>query len=1155
MRIVRGLCAALLVLGLVSPAEADTATPKDFGPLPNAGDCRDFPPPCIQDPWTGKLDVSPHVVREGEAVTMTVSLEPGGVSFTLPNDHVNGRDCDTVKESRTIEVQNAEGRWETGDRNVATSATCTIHPGPTGWKWVTPQAGITGPCGSQIAVQEGRAEYAACAGTYASDYYGVIPKDSEKYGISGRLVMSDGRGMAGVPMTLAGPEGDSTVTDRQGGYYFLAKEGDYTVSAGADVCAEPVGDDCENSRKVHVGGSKSVNFRPRGEGLIEGHVLGPDSKPKANATVRIVGKDGTSVTTNGTGYYAARVPKGKYVMSVTSVEPPAKAGDSPTTTNYCADNSGEAKTDCTYAITVDVPPDVSVDWKTQKKATDIQVSLEGGEVVKGETFSVTMKVTNPRDEDLDTVTFADAAGFAVDKVKGDGGPPVTLTAGPNAPLPTVLPAKSTKTVTYRLTTGDLGDALLSVNVQGILPDKTVVKGSQGLTVTITQRKPTKEELQGLTVEGINDVLKLAAENDRKVTAEIGKAMKDHLGLPEPTPGDIAAAAQLGLPPEMAGVLRQKREEQAAFWQGYGEEFKNRVDKFGQAGGQFLSNTYDTLSDPEGRRQLSEKLVAGAGELGTSSLENLGYLGESILMNNTPEGALNILKENAAFAKRTVTALGEVAVGVPLVMQENHNAYKKDPIAYNRASGKEWGGASFEGVKEAAFGALGETGVRGIAAVAPKALEAVGLKRVTNLTEEIADSTAVGADSAETAARRLDLAEKANQTVQELPYGEVLDDATLVSKGGIRPTDARELEKIVKDVNEKFGVDFELGARTSEPLSAGIDGVAKREYIKPKAISSIDKLLGAEESLAGRASVFEPKLPSEQVLAGLERRQPGVTAKIQQRFADQDKLWKEFQDPNSGLQQLIKGSTETGLDGVSLMHPDGITAVVERPGYTFPKELGKLDKPAPAFSYLEQLDDPDFLRARGISTDDAAKFKQQISKYPDSARTRIVTEEKNGTTTFREGIKDKPIVSDLDLEYARPKDGKWPPGKRGQIEAFVNARLKKIGRFPEHGWSDAALDVPSDYFEVAAKFKLQTTLPANGKKAADDIVRQFKSMAKALRERAYTAPTKAMHDALMAKADKFEEVTADYLLKKYPPGEKIVIFSNGKPVVGSSTGGR
>jgi hypothetical protein len=1156
MRIARLIAVVVLVLSLGTPAQGD-APHEDFGPDPNAGDCRDFPPPCIQDPWTGKLTISPHVVREGEAVTMTVTLEPGGVSFSLPNDNKSGRDCDVRKESRNIEVQNADGRWERADQDVPTSATCTIHPGSTNWQWVTPQAGITGPCGSQIAVQEGRAEYASCAGTYASDYFGVIPKDSDTYGISGHIRLSNGRGMSGVPVTLAGPDPGSTVTSATGDYYFLAKKGSYTVSASADVCAEPVSADCSHTREIQVGPSTTVNFRPRGEGRIEGTLTGPDSKPKSGALVRIVGRDGTTVTTDGQGHYEATLPKGRYVVSATSLESAVAPSTTPTTTYYCADNSGKAGKECEHVVSVDVPPDTKLNWKTEKDPDDIQVSLEGGDVVGGQTFSITMTVTNPRDVTLDTVTFADGPGLGLQKVHGVGTEPVVLVKGPSAPLPVALAPHQTKTLKYQLATGDYGDELVNVNVQGMDPDKKAVHGSQGMTVSVTQRQPTKEDLKGLTVEGINDILDLAAENDRKVTAAIGKSMSEHLGLPEPTAGDRAAAAMMGLPPEMAGVLAQRRAEQEAFWSGYGEEFKTRVDAFGTSGGQFLSNAYDTLSEPEGRRQLSEKLVEGAGSLGKASLENLGYLGQAYLATYTPEGAQTIIDSNAELAKQTVQVLGEVATGIPEVMAENDRAYKKDPIAYNRAAGKEWGGASFEGVKEAALGALGEAGVRGIAAVAPKALEAVGLKRVTSLGDEVAETTGVveGADSTGAAARRLELAERANATVQELPYGEVLDDAALVGKGGIRPTDARELESIVKDVNEKFGVDFELGARTSEPLSAGIDGVAKREYIKPKAVSAIDKLLGAEESLQGRASVFKPKLPSQHVLEGLERRQPGIRAKIQSRFNDQQKLWTEFQDPNSGLRQLVDGSTKTGLDGTSLLHPDGITAVVERPGSTFPKELGKRAG-TPDFAYLEQLDDPEFLRVRGISTDEAKAFKDQISKFPDSARTRIVTEDVNGTTTFREGIKDKPIVSDLDLEYARPKDGKWPSGKRGQIEAYVNSRLKKIGRFPEHGWSDAALDVPSDYFEVAAKFKLGTTLPSNAKKAADDLVRQFKSMGKALRDRAVLEPSEAVRKALLAKAEKFEGVTADYLLKKYPPGEKIIIFSEkAGPTVGSSTGGR
>ena len=121
---------------------------------------------------------------------------------------------------------------------------------------------------------------------------------------------------------------------------------------------------------------------------------------------------------------------------------------------------------------------------------------------------------------------------------------------------------------------------------------------------------------------------------------------------------------------------------------------------------------------------------------------------------------------------------------------------------------------------------------------------------------------------------------------------------------------------------------------------------------------------------------------------------------------------------------------------------------------------------------------------------------------------------------------------------------------------MNARLKKIGRFPEHGWSDAALDVPADYFEVAAKFKLGTTMPSNAKKAADDLVRQFNSMGKALRNRAVLEPNEEVRKALIKQAEKFEGITADYLLKKYPPGEKIIVFSaNAGPTVGSSTGGR
>ena len=385
----------------------------------------------------------------------------------------------------------------------------------------------------------------------------------------------------------------------------------------------------------------------------------------------------------------------------------------------------------------------------------------------------------------------------------------------------------------------------------------------------------------------------------------------------------------------------------------------------------------------------------------------------------------------------------------------------------------------------------------------------------------------------------------NRTFQELDYGTVLDDTTLLTKGGMRAEDAREIQSIARDVKTKFGVDLQIGARTSEPLSAGIDGVAKREFIKPKAISTLDKLLGGEESLAGRASVFEPKMPPPEVLKGLEARSPGITSKLQARYADQAKLWKEFQDENSSLRTIVEGSTKS---------KDGITVVVERPGYTLAKDAPELAAKVPGqrpFAYLEQLDDPAFLEARGISEPRAAELKQTLSRYPDNGHTRLLVEEKNGTTTFIEGLQNKPIISDLDLEFAEPVGG-WPPGKRGQIETYVNARMKQVERFPQHGWSDAAIDVPADYAEVAAKFRLTTANPAAARGVAEQYERRFKTMARLLRDKAAKAVSPEVRQALLDKAAKFDALTADELLKKYPPGEKVIVITAGDIRVGSST---
>lgn len=1135
------LMAGLLALPSAAMAAAPDNGPKDFGPLPYHGDCRDAGGQvCVNTPWTAKMTTSPKVVKEGETVTATMTLLPGGVSF----DMRGGGECTDSKEVKPQEVQNAEGRWEVRDVPVATSGSCTFKPAASGWRWQTYSAGVTGPCGSQIAVQEGRAEFAACAGTYASDYFGVIPKDADRYGISGRVSLTDGRGMAGVPITLAGPESKSMLTDSSGDYYFIVKKGTYTVKAGAKVCAVPIaGHGCAPSKTVTVPASQTVDFRPPGEGVIQGTVFGEGSKPKSGVTVHVVGPDGTTATTDGQGRYEARVPEGTYVLSASSTTD----GKDPKTLTYCADDHGTFPAKCRATVTVDVKPDHVVNWALRPNPDDIQVEITGEETEKGAAFAATVKLTNPRKVALSNLTFAGSQGISVDTALQYGGTPVSYASGPDPALPTALGPEETVTLRYQLKTPEPGEAVLTVNVAGKSPDDKPVTGTGAMSVTVG--KPvTQEDLDRLTINGVTNVLALADEHRQRIDKLFAdKAADDAAGV---TDADRQMAADLNLPPEMARMIAQRRAEDEAFWRGYGKGFNTALDKFGTEGGQFLANLYATIEDPVARREAAARIYEGAKALGPAAWENLGYLGEALKRSNTPAGLKDALVANAELASNVTTAFNEAYVGQQELNKQNAAAYKADPIKYREQQGEMWGDASFTGVKEAGFGALGEVGVRGIVAAAPKLTEAIGLSRLRNAETELnearaaAEGTETFATATEEAAamqRRIDLAEAASKTVQELPAGTLLDEAGL-ARAGIRPDDAKAVQGIIDEAKAKFGVDLQIGARTSEPLSAGIDGVAKREFIKPKAVSSLDQLLGAEPKLAGRASVFEPKMPPDDVLRGLEARNPGITDKLTARYNDQVKLYKEFQDPNSSLRTLVDAGKK---------YENGVTAIVERPGYRLPGELGKVEGQTP-FAYLEQLDEPAFLQSRGISPQRAAEMKSELGRFPDSGRTKLLVENHNGTSTFIEGLEGKPIVSDLDLQFVEPKGG-WPPGKRGQIETFVNNQMKKIDRFPQHGWSDAALDLPSENAELAAKFVLNTTNPATAQATAEGLSKQFKRMAQLLRNKANRTADPVLRAKLLDQAAKFEALTPAELLKKYPPGEKIIVFSAGDIRVGYGTG--
>ena len=233
------------------------------------------------------------------------------------------------------------------------------------WLLGLDRAQITGPCGSFIAVQEGRAEFAACGQGYDADFYGVIGKDEELWGISGTFEDKDGRGLGGVLIELSGEERQADVSRSSTGYYaFLVPEGSYQVATEPGFCAVvdgAQGSGCSNSASVSVPGSHAVDFRPEKEGTISGTVYDADGNGLGGVTVSAVGRMGSSVNTDDKGAYELNLAIGSYTVSAAGAwQAGVDEAGQPTRvrTDYCSESGAR----CDRSVRVEVDGDETLDW-------------------------------------------------------------------------------------------------------------------------------------------------------------------------------------------------------------------------------------------------------------------------------------------------------------------------------------------------------------------------------------------------------------------------------------------------------------------------------------------------------------------------------------------------------------------------------------------------------------------------------------------------------------------------------------------------------------------------------------------------------------------------------------------------------------------------
>jgi hypothetical protein len=325
---------AVLLLILMQPLSAVTAGARDqprlpelkgLGPRPGhsfSGDCRDpMPDPgqlCIQSARTGSLHISPHVVQACKKssgtscprITATFQPAPGAVIW-------NGafKDCASFSYKPNDDLPTGKSGGP---------VTCSMEATAPTNGWTLGRVGITGPCGSVAAVKGGKAEFASCAGTYASDYFAILPAGVGI--IDGTITEKDGKTpISGIAVQVRSSDNHRSVayTDSTGYYSAYVDEGDYTI------CPCRFKDDALNngppdvftprSPNLHVTGYKTQDFVEGGwniAGTLSRKITRKGDPPLSGVTIGVTGKSGyfREATTDAAGRYSITVPEGPYVV-------------------------------------------------------------------------------------------------------------------------------------------------------------------------------------------------------------------------------------------------------------------------------------------------------------------------------------------------------------------------------------------------------------------------------------------------------------------------------------------------------------------------------------------------------------------------------------------------------------------------------------------------------------------------------------------------------------------------------------------------------------------------------------------------------------------------------------------------------------------------
>ncbi|MFN8545267.1 MAG: hypothetical protein U0807_13820 [Candidatus Binatia bacterium] len=702
----------------------------------------------------------------------------------------------------------------------------------------------------------------------------------------------------------------------------------------------------------------------------------------------------------------------------------------------------------------------------------LAVSMQPG-VTNGKVFSIDVTVTNGTDAAVTDLAFTHPEGIVVTPATGT----ISQLTGLSPPLPTSLAAGASAKSTATFSVTAEGQVDLFAQAAATDGGGAAQTGSVHATVQIGQRRLTTAELQRVYSDALIDT--------SQANGALLNAYQQRLGLitswatgpqgadtippwlnvsvleqpvvpagttfAEPVGWKVSAARALGMDDRAFAWLP---DDPLIGYHMY-ETFRQHVASSSakvivdsgialHSGLAYVGEFYGQLSSgneafkAEASREFSG-MVSDLGDAATKTITVLGAIAaishddDPLSMNLHMYETSPVLRD---FQKQSTQAIDAVLTATGDKTAQLARKAQVDPVGASADLGDLVGAT---GTKLARDIALMEVGAAGVARLGT-AIEAtlpfgrVGASIDGGLAAAEPSTAALTASvdgTGEVVVR---------QSLESLGEGTALTPAQMEALGGFYAEDAAGVQKIINEINAKYGVNIEIQVRPGNPASLPYyrngTGVPKPEWVKPKNTEWMDLPLGAPQDSLGKATVFKPKLPTPEALteAGYS---PSQQATIFSRYKTQLELYEDATTPGGKFAKLIADSKNAEGASVSV-------------GF-------------------------------GTGTREIKGLRYSLQPVGEGGDAFVVIDDAAG---------GKFVLSDADYQaVVDANTGRHlPAGKRGQIELEVMNRFKnETVSFGGHGWSHSGFDLPSKYSKPFVQFVTESSSPAAARRTLDWFV--------------------------------------------------------------------